>query len=94
VPSQKPPSTNSITFSSTVTIQGLFSKKSDDTADTNTVASWGNHDAKNWLAHQEQLDYWNQQPSVFEQDVSLTKNVKDYKLLDTLGKQVNESGAN
>ncbi|KAI8335919.1 camp-dependent protein kinase 10 [Chlamydoabsidia padenii] len=84
-PSQKPPSTNSITFSSTVTIPGLLfsTKKSDDTTDT--VASWGNHDAKNWIAHQEQLDYWHQQPSVFEQQTSVTRNVKDYKLLDTLG---------
>ncbi|ORZ24560.1 kinase-like domain-containing protein [Absidia repens] len=82
---QKPPSTNSITFSSTVTLQGFFSKKSDDTPDTNTtVASLGVHDAKNWNAHQEQLTYWQKQTPVFEQD-SITRDVKDYTLLDTLG---------
>ncbi|KAI8093288.1 camp-dependent protein kinase 10 [Halteromyces radiatus] len=82
---QKPPSTNSITFSSTVTIQNLFSsKKSDDNIDTTTISSFGNHDTKNWLAHQEQLSYWQQQSSVFEKE-PLTRNVNDYTLLDTLG---------
>ncbi|ORZ12813.1 camp-dependent protein kinase 10 [Absidia repens] len=80
----KPSSTNSITFSSTVTIQGLFSRKSDDTTDTSTLVSQGNNDAKNWRAHQKQLNYWHQQASAYEQ-ASLTRNVHNYTLLDTLG---------
>jgi protein kinase X len=76
--SQKSSSLTSVTFSPTITIQGLWTKK-DDMSDT-TTSSLEN---EKWLAHQEQLIYWQNQPPIF--DPFPTFCIQDYKLIETLG---------
>ncbi|KAI8388321.1 kinase-like domain-containing protein [Radiomyces spectabilis] len=73
-PSQ-PSSIPSISFSSTVTIQGMFSKKTDDRQDTLSLSTAANGP--------ESLHHWHNQPSAF--DAKSSSTVHDYELLETLG---------
>ncbi|CAO3609702.1 unnamed protein product [Cunninghamella blakesleeana] len=75
------PSNSSITFGSSATLHGFFSKKSNDT-DTSTISFLNNQ--KNWTSHLEQITYWQQQPSVFE-TMDLSKEIDKYTLMNTLG---------
>lgn len=79
-PPQKSSSLASISFSPTITIQGLWNKK-DDQSDISTIKS--SAETERWSAHQEQLKYWQNQPPVFDPYPSL--GIQDYELLETLG---------
>ncbi|CAO3611196.1 unnamed protein product [Mucor hiemalis] len=70
----------SLSFSPTITIQGLWSKK-DDQSDISTLKSSAENEQ--WTAHQEQLAQWQNQPPVFDPYPSL--GIQDYKLIETLG---------
>lgn len=70
----------SLSFSPTITIQGLWSKK-DDQSDISTLKSSAENER--WTAHQEQLAQWQNQPPVFDPYPSL--GIQDYKLIETLG---------
>jgi hypothetical protein len=71
----------SITFSPTITIQGLWSKK-DDLSDITTVKS--SAESERWIAHQEQLLQIQNQVPLF--DPNPTTDINDYELIETLGK--------
>ena len=77
---QKSTSLASLSFSPTITIQGLWNKK-DDQSDISTVKSSAENER--WVAHQEQLEYWQSQPPAFDPYPSL--GIQDYQLLETLG---------
>lgn len=79
--SQKSSSLTSISFSPTITIQGLWSKK-DDQSDVTTIKSTA--ETEKWIAHQEQLEFWKQQPPIFDPYPSF--GIQDYELIETLGK--------
>lgn len=74
----KSSSLTSVTFSPTITIQGLWTKK-DDLSDISS----SNLENEKWLAHQEQLVYWQNQPPIF--DPFPTFGIQDYELIETLG---------
>jgi protein kinase X len=78
--SQKSSSLVSISFSPTLTIQGLWSKK-DDQSDITTIKS--SAEIERWTAHQEQLIHWQNQPPIF--DPYPTWGIQDYELIETLG---------
>ncbi|KAL9550522.1 hypothetical protein MBANPS3_004685 [Mucor bainieri] len=78
--SQKSSSLTSISFSPTITIQGLWSKK-DDQSDVTTIKSTA--ETEKWIAHQEQLEFWKQQPPIFDPYPSF--GIQDYELIETLG---------
>ncbi|KAI9475461.1 MAG: camp-dependent protein kinase 10 [Benjaminiella poitrasii] len=59
------------------TIQGLWTKK-DDQSDTAIKPA-----TAEWTAHQEQIVYWQKQPSLFDPSPSL--GIQDYELRETLG---------
>lgn len=79
--SQKSSSLASISFSPTITIQGLWNKK-DDSSDITTIKSTA--ETEKWIAHHEQLEFWKQQPPLFDPYPSF--GIQDYELLETLGK--------
>ncbi|EIE77696.1 hypothetical protein RO3G_02400 [Rhizopus delemar RA 99-880] len=68
-----------ITFSPTITIQGLWSKK-DDLSDITTVKS--SAESERWIAHQEQLLQIQNQAPLF--DPNPTTDINDYELIETL----------
>ncbi|KAG0757945.1 hypothetical protein G6F57_010319 [Rhizopus arrhizus] len=70
----------SITFSPTITIQGLWSKK-DDLSDITTLKS--SAESERWIAHQEQLLQIQNQAPLF--DSNPTTDINDYELIETLG---------
>lgn len=78
--SQKSSSLTSISFSPTITIQGLWNKK-DDQSDMTTVKSTVENER--WIAHQKQLIHWQNQPPIFDPYPAL--GIQDYDLLETLG---------
>jgi hypothetical protein len=78
--SQKSSSLVSISFSPTLTIQGLWSKK-DDQSDIATIKS--SAEIERWTAHQEQLIHWHNQPPIFDPYPSW--GIQDYELIETLG---------
>ncbi|KAF7729974.1 hypothetical protein EC973_003387 [Apophysomyces ossiformis] len=69
--SPKPPSSPSLTFSSTVTISGLWSNKKSST------------DGQSETSDQDYMQHWHNQPPVFQSDSSV--GIEDYELLETLG---------
>lgn len=71
---------SSISFSPTITIQGLWSKK-DDQSDMTVVKNTAENER--WIAHQEQLIHWQNQPPIFDPYPAL--GIQDYDLLETLG---------
>ncbi|KAI8639824.1 camp-dependent protein kinase 10 [Parasitella parasitica] len=77
--SQKSSSLASISFSPTITIQGLWNKK-DDLSDVTTIKSTA--ETEKWIAHQEQLEFWKQQPPIFDPYPSF--GIQDYELIETL----------
>ncbi|KAI8084286.1 camp-dependent protein kinase 10 [Gilbertella persicaria] len=75
--SRKSSSLASLSFSPTVTIQGLWNKK--DEQNDCTI----NTENDKWEAHQEELVYWHNQPPIFDPYPAL--NIRDYELIETLG---------
>ncbi|RCH90381.1 hypothetical protein CU097_011511 [Rhizopus azygosporus] len=79
-PPKESASSASVSFSPTITIQGLWTKK-DDQSDMSTIKS--SADSERWIAHQEQLQKIHSQPPIF--DPSPSVGIHDYELIETLG---------
>lgn len=80
-PPKESASSASVSFSPTITIQGIWTKK-DDQSDMSTIKS--SADSERWIAHQEQLQKIYSQPPIF--DPSPSVGIHDYELIETLGR--------
>ncbi|KAI7898921.1 camp-dependent protein kinase 10 [Cokeromyces recurvatus] len=73
-------SSSLVSFSPTITIQSfLWTNKKDDQKSDITATSVSSE----WTAHQEQLSYWQNQPSLFNSLPIMC--IKDFELIETLG---------